>query len=81
VPTYTERLVWGNGDGRGLEAVSTSAGRIGGLICWEHWMPLARVAMHNSGEHIHVAAWPTVPDDAGCGRTSGASTRRPTFVR
>jgi nitrilase len=60
VPTYTERLVWGNGDGRGLEAVSTSAGRIGGLICWEHWMPLARMAMHNSGEHIHVAAWPTV---------------------
>jgi nitrilase len=60
VPTYTERLVWGNGDGRGLETVSTSAGRIGGLICWEHWMPLARMAMHNSGEHIHVAVWPTV---------------------
>jgi nitrilase len=60
VPTYTERLVWGNGDGRGLEAVSTSAGRVGGLICWEHWMPLARMAMHNSGEHIHVAVWPTV---------------------
>src|SRR5713226_3251392 len=60
VPTYTERPVWGNGDGRGLQAVSTSAGRIGGLICWEHWMPLARMAMHNSGEHIHVAVWPTV---------------------
>jgi len=60
VPTYTERLVWGNGDGRGLEAVPTSVGRVGGLICWEHWMPLARMAMHNSGEHIHVAVWPTV---------------------
>jgi len=60
VPTYTERLVWGNGDGRGLDTVPTSAGRVGGLICWEHWMPLARMAMHNSGEHIHVAAWPTV---------------------
>src|SRR5260370_37749326 len=60
VPTYTERLVWGNGDGRGLEAVPTSAGRVGGLICWEHWMPLARMAMHNSGEHIHIAVWPTV---------------------
>jgi len=60
VPTYTERLVWGNGDGAGLEAVPTSAGRVGGLICWEHWMPLARMAMHNSGEHIHVAVWPTV---------------------
>ena len=62
VPTYTERLVWGNGDGRGLEAVSTAAGRVGGLICWEHWMPLARMALHNSGEHIHVAVWPTVHD-------------------
>jgi len=60
VPTYTERLVWGNGDGRGLEAVPTSAGRVGGLICWEHWMPLARMAMHDSGEHVHVAVWPTV---------------------
>jgi len=60
VPTYTERLVWGNGDGRGLQAARTSAGRVGGLICWEHWMPLARMAMHNSGEHIHVAVWPTV---------------------
>ncbi len=58
VPTYTERMIWGNGDGGGL----TSAGigpRIGGLICWEHWMPLARMAMHNSGEHVHVAVWPT----------------------
>ncbi len=60
VPTYTERLVWGNGDGRGLEAAPTSVGRVGGLICWEHWMPLARMAMHDSGEHIHVAVWPTV---------------------
>lgn len=60
VPTYTERLVWGYGDGRGLEAGALSFGRVGGLICWEHWMPLARMAMHNSGEHIHVAVWPTV---------------------
>ena len=60
VPTYTERLVWGQGDGGGLESVKTPSGRVGGLICWEHWMPLARQAMHNSGEHIHVAVWPTV---------------------
>ncbi len=60
VPTYTERLVWGQGDGGGLESVATPAGRIGGLICWEHWMPLARQALHNAGEHIHVAVWPTV---------------------
>jgi len=60
VPTHTERLIWGNGDGRGLSSVNTKTSRIGGLICWEHWMPLARMAMHNSGEHIHVAVWPTV---------------------
>lgn len=60
VPTYTERLIWGQGDGGGLESVNTPHGRIGGLICWEHWMPLARQALHNSGEHIHIAVWPTV---------------------
>lgn len=60
VPTYTERLVWGQGDGRGLESVATPSGRVGGLICWEHWMPLARQALHNSGEDIHIAVWPTV---------------------
>jgi len=60
VPTYTERLVWGQGDAAGLEAVTTSAGRVGGLICWEHWMPLARQTLHTSGEHIHVAVFPAV---------------------
>jgi nitrilase len=59
VPTYSERMVWGAGDGTGLNAVETGGLRVGGLICWEHWMPLARMAMHNSGEHIHVAVWPT----------------------
>jgi nitrilase len=60
VPTHTERLIWGHGDGQGLSSVKTGVGRIGGLICWEHWMPLARMAMHNSGEHVHIAVWPTV---------------------
>ena len=59
MPTYTERLVWGQGDADGLRAVDTPAGRVGGLVCWEHWMPLARQALHESGEDIHVAAWPT----------------------
>jgi len=62
VPTHAERLVWGLGEGSGLEAVATPAGRVGSLICWEHWMPLARQAMHESAEEIHVAAWPTVRD-------------------
>ena len=60
VPTYTERMVWGNGDAHGLAAVDTPAGRVGGLVCWEHWMPLARQALHDSGEDIHVAVWPNV---------------------
>ena len=62
VPTYTEKLVWAPGDGHGLNAVDTGFGRVGGLICWEHWMPQARQAMHDSGEHIHVAVWPWVHD-------------------
>ena len=60
MPTHTERLLYGQGDGAGLQAVDTPFGRIGGLICWEHWMPLTRQTMHNSGEHIHVAVWPNV---------------------
>ncbi len=62
VPTYTERIVWGPGDATGLQAVKTDVGRVGSLVCWEHWMPLARQAMHDSGEHIHVAVFPTVHD-------------------
>ena len=62
VPTYTERMVWGNGDAEGLIAVDTPSGRVGGLVCWEHWMPLARQALHDSGEDSHVAVWPTVYD-------------------
>lgn len=64
VPTFTERLVWGNGDGGGLSAASIANARVGGLICWEHWMPLARTAMHQAGEHIHVAVWPTANEIA-----------------
>ena len=60
MPTYTERLVWGYGDGSTLPVFEHKGTNIGGLICWEHWMPLARAAMHNLGESVHVAAWPTV---------------------
>ncbi len=62
VPTYTERMVWGRGDARGLRSVDTRAGRVSALVCWEHWMPLARQALHESGEDIHVAVWPTVKE-------------------
>ncbi|NOX38359.1 MAG: carbon-nitrogen hydrolase family protein [Calditrichaeota bacterium] len=62
MPTYTEKLIWGLGDARGLRAVDSAVGRIGGLICWEHWMPLSRQKLHLDGEAIHVALWPTVHD-------------------
>ncbi|MGH9750884.1 MAG: carbon-nitrogen hydrolase family protein [Candidatus Polarisedimenticolia bacterium] len=60
VPTHAERLVWASGDARDLGAAATPAGRVGALICWEHWMPLARQAVHEAAEQIHVAAWPSV---------------------
>jgi nitrilase len=60
VPTNHERLVWGQGDGGGLRAVQTSVGRIGGLICWENYMPLARFALYESGVQVYLA--PTADD-------------------
>ncbi|MFL5910090.1 MAG: carbon-nitrogen hydrolase family protein [Gaiellaceae bacterium] len=61
VPTNHERLIWGQGDGRGLNAVETGFGRVGGLICWENYMPLARFALYESGVEIYVAS---TADDA-----------------
>ena len=60
VPTNHERLVWGPGDGNGLEAVETTLGKVGGLICWENLMPLARFALYESGVEIYLA--PTADD-------------------
>jgi nitrilase len=56
VPTNPERMVWGEGDGRGLRVVATDVGRVGGLICWENYMPLARVALYSEGIEIYVAS-------------------------
>jgi nitrilase len=56
VPTNHERLIWGQGDGRGLSAVETGFGRIGGLICWENYMPLARFALYEAGVEIYIAS-------------------------
>ena len=60
MPTNHERLVWGLGDGGGLEAVETDLGRVGGLICWENLMPLARFALYETGVEIYLA--PTADD-------------------
>lgn len=62
MPTHTERIVWGLGDAAGARAVDTPSGRVGALVCWEHWMPLARQTMHASGEEIHVSSWPDFTD-------------------
>lgn len=62
MPTHTERLVHGPGDAQGLHAVDMDGYRLGGLICWEHWMPLSRQALHDSGEHLHLALWPHVKE-------------------
>jgi nitrilase len=62
VPTHAERLIWAHGDARGLRVHDTDLGRVGGLICWEHWMPLSRFVLHASGEQVHVAVWPDLSD-------------------
>ncbi len=60
MPTNHERLVWGLGDGQGLETVKTEIGAVGGLICWENLMPLARFALYEGGVEIYLA--PTADD-------------------
>lgn len=62
VPTYTERMIWGRGDGSTLDVLPTPHGNVGAMICWEHWMPAVRQVMHDQGEVVHVAQWPTGHD-------------------
>ena len=63
IPTGGERLIWAQGDGSTLKSYNTSAGKIGGLICWEHFMPLARNAMYKSGVQILAApTWDKSPN-------------------
>jgi nitrilase len=58
VPTYEERLVWANGDGNGLQVHKLKTFNVGGLNCWENWMPLAKSALYAQGENLHIAVWP-----------------------
>ncbi len=57
-PTHGERLVWADGDGNGLRVHDYGGWRVGGLNCWENWMPLARTAMYAQGAQLHIAVWP-----------------------
>ena len=58
MPTYEERLTWSPGDGHGLRTHRLGAFTVGGLNCWENWMPLARASLYAQGEDLHVAIWP-----------------------
>ncbi|NQU86927.1 MAG: carbon-nitrogen hydrolase family protein [Mariniphaga sp.] len=58
MPTYEERLVWSLGDGNGLQVHKLGDFTVGGLNCWENWMPLPRTALYAQGEDLHVAIWP-----------------------
>jgi nitrilase len=69
MPTYEERLVWSPGDGNGLRVHDLDDFRVGGLNCWENWMPLPRAALYGQGENLHVAVWP------GNRRNTGDITR------
>ncbi len=58
MPTYEERLAWSPGDGHGLRTHRLGAFTVGGLNCWENWMPLPRAALYAEGEDLHAAIWP-----------------------
>jgi nitrilase len=61
VPTYDERLVWAHGDGAGLRTYPVGPALVGGLNCWENWMPQARNVLYAEGETLHVSTWPGSP--------------------
>ena len=69
MPTYDERMTWAAGDGHGLRVHALGPFTVGGLNCWENWMPLARTALHAQGEDLHIAVWP------GCLRNTKDITR------
>ena len=61
MPTYEERLSWGTGDGHGLRVFPVGPFTVGGLNCWENWIPLLRTSLYGQGENLHVAVWPGSP--------------------
>jgi len=64
-PTFAERTIWAAGDASTLSVFDTSIGRVGGLVCWEHTMNLARHALIGAGEQIHAGSWPSLSTTAG----------------
>ncbi|MGO9172364.1 MAG: carbon-nitrogen hydrolase family protein [Rhodomicrobium sp.] len=81
VPTFYEKLVWANGDGRGLRVVNTKAGRIGMLICGENTNPLARFTLMAQGEQVHLSTYPPMGPTRPAKEPSGYNIRRGIEIR
>jgi nitrilase len=81
VPTFYEKLVWANGDGRGLRVVETEVGRLGMLICGENTNPLARFALMAQGEQIHMSSYPPIWPTRPAAEVGGYNLRRAIEIR
>lgn len=75
MPTFHERMIWGRGDGSGLRVFKTAVGRVGALICWEHYMPLARYALMVEREEIHCSHFPGSMGGDSMGKQIDAAIR------
>jgi aliphatic nitrilase len=81
VPTFYEKLIWANGDGRGLRVVPTEIGRLGMLICGENTNPLARFALMAQGEQVHVSSYPPIWPTRPAAESGGYNLRRAIEIR
>ncbi|MGN6462032.1 MAG: carbon-nitrogen hydrolase family protein [Pseudolabrys sp.] len=81
VPTFYEKLVWANGDGRGLRVVESDIGRLGMLICGENTNPLARYTLMAQGEQVHVSSYPPVWPTRPSSDNRGYNLRRAIEIR
>ena len=81
VPTFYEKLIWANGDGRGLRVVDTDIGRLGMLICGENTNPLARFTLMAEGEQVHMSSYPPIWPTRPAGDNAGYNLRRAIEIR
>jgi nitrilase len=81
VPTFYEKLIWANGDGRGLRVVDTGVGRLGMLICGENTNPLARFALMAQGEQVHMSSYPPIWPTRPSSDSGGYNLRRAIEIR
>lgn len=81
VPTFFEKLIWANGDGRGLRVVATEIGRLGMLICGENTNPLARFALMAQGEQVHLSSYPPIWPTRPAAEAGGYNLRRAIEIR